>query len=78
MKRYISLLMGLLAFIPISAQQSDYYYYYKGNRIDLKVDSTRLYVVSEGALRVKTAASAKNRMADYKISTPTNTSQIFR
>jgi len=71
MKRYISLLMGLLAFIPISAQQSDYYYYYKGNRIDLEVDSTRLYVVSEGALRVKTAASAKNRMADYKISTPT-------
>lgn len=44
MKRYISLLMGLLAFIPISAQQSDYYYYYKGNRIDLEVDSTRFHV----------------------------------
>jgi len=67
MKRYISLLMSLLAFIPISAQQSDYYYYYKGNRIDLEVDSTRLYVVSEGMLSAKATASAKTRMADYNV-----------
>lgn len=68
MKRYISFLMGLLAFIPISAQQSEYYYYYKGNRIDLNVDSTRLYVVSEGTLQEKEAASANTRMADYNVS----------
>lgn len=71
MKRYIYLLMGILGFVPIWAQQSDYYYYYKGNRIDLEVDSTHLYVVSEGTLQVKTAASAATRMADYNISTST-------
>ena len=48
MKRDLSLLMGILGFVPILAQQSGYYYYYKGERIDLTVDSTRLYVVSEG------------------------------
>lgn len=51
MKRYISLLMGILGFIPILAQQSEYYYYYNGNRIDLEVDSTHFYVVSEGELQ---------------------------
>ncbi len=71
MKRYISLLMGLLAFIPISAQQSDYYYYYKGNRIDLEVDSTRLYVVSEGELQEKAKASVSTRTVDYTINSST-------
>lgn len=71
MKRYISLLMGLLVFIPISAQQSEYYYYYKGNRIDLEVDSTRLYVVSEGALQARTTASANTRTVDYAINSST-------
>ena len=65
MKRYISFLMGLLAFIPISAQQSEYYYYYKGNRIDLNVDSTRLYVVSEGVLEQQN--TSRISVADYKI-----------
>lgn len=71
MKRYISLLLGILAFIPILAQQSDYYYYYRGNRIDLEVDSTRLYVVSEGTLQTKATALLSTRMADYNISTST-------
>lgn len=65
MKRYISLLMGLLAFIPTSAQQSDYYYYYKGNRIDLEVDSTRLYVVSEGMLEQQN--TSRTSSANYNI-----------
>lgn len=69
MKRYISLLMGLLAFIPISAQQSDYYYYYKGNRIDLEVDSTRLYVVSEGELQPQTGTYVRSISYDVKSST---------
>ena len=70
MKRYISLLLGILAFVPISAQQSDYYYYYKGNRIDLEVDSTRLHVVSEGLLQAE-ATTARIRMANYDISAST-------
>lgn len=48
MKRHLSLIMGILGFVPILAQQSGYYYYYKGERIYLTVDSTRLFVVSEG------------------------------
>ena len=45
--------MTILGFVPILAQQSDYYYYYKGSRIDLAVDSTRLFVVSEGEFQPK-------------------------
>ena len=63
MKRYLSLLMVILGFVPILAQQSDYYYYYKGNRIDLTVDSTRLYVVSEGELQLQSTT----RSADPQI-----------
>lgn len=72
MKRIYSLLLvGILAFIPIWAQQSDYYYYYKGERIVLPVDSTRLYVVSEGELQTKNEASANIRMANYNIKAST-------
>lgn len=68
MKRIYSLLLvGILAFIPIWAQQSDYYYYYKGERIVLPVDSTRLYVVSEGELQTKNEASANIRMANCNV-----------
>ncbi len=66
MKRHVFLLVGLLAFIPILAQQSDYYYYYKGNRIDLEVDSTRLCVVSEGGLQLQN--SINTRIENYSIS----------
>ena len=69
MKRFISLLMGILGFIPILAQQSEYYYYYNGNRIDLEVDSTHLYVVSEGEFQPK--SSAYTRSAEYTISSIT-------
>lgn len=69
MKRYLSLLMGILGFVPILAQQSDYYYYYKGNRIDLIVDSTRLYVVSEGELQPQMSTYA--RAAEYTVSNTT-------
>lgn len=69
MKRYLSLLMGILGFVPILAQQSDYYYYYKGNRIDLTVDSTRLYVVSEGELQPQMSTYA--RAAEYTVSNTT-------
>ena len=65
MKRYISLLMGILGFIPILAQQSEYYYYYNGNRIDLEVDSTHFYVVSEGEFQSQ--SSVMMRSSDYKI-----------
>ena len=65
MKRYISLLMGILGFIPILAQQSEYYYYYNGNRIDLEVDSTHLYVVSEGEFQPQSSTYA--RSAEYTI-----------
>lgn len=65
MKRYISLLMGILGFIPILAQQSEYYYYYDGNRIDLDVDSTHLYVVSESEFQPK--SSSYTRSAEYTI-----------
>ena len=66
MKRYLSLLMGILGFVPILAQQSDYYYYYKGERINLTVDSTRLYVVSEGKFQPQ--STARTRTAEYNIS----------
>lgn len=66
MKRYISLLMGILGFVPILAQQSDYYYYYKGERIYLTVDSTRLYVVSEGEFQPQ--GTARSRATEYTIS----------
>lgn len=69
MKRYISLLMGILGFIPILAQQSEYYYYYNGNRIDLTVDSTRLNVVSEGEFRPQMSTYA--RAAEYTVSNVT-------
>lgn len=69
MKRYISFLMGILGFVPILAQQSDYYYYYKGNRIDLEVDSTRLNVVSEGEFRPQMSTYA--RAAEYTVSNVT-------
>lgn len=69
MKRYISLLLGILVFIPILAQQSDYYYYYKGERVYLTVDSTRLYVVSEGEFQSQTSTYA--RVAEYGISSST-------
>lgn len=69
MKRYISFLMGILGFVPILAQQSDYYYYYKGNRIDLTVDSTRLNVVSEGEFRPQMSTYA--RAAEYIVSNVT-------
>lgn len=66
MKRIYSLLLvGILAFIPIWAQQSDYYYYYKGNSIDLPVDSTRLYIVSKGEL--KPQSSKDSYATDYSI-----------
>ncbi|MBR5841226.1 MAG: S8 family serine peptidase [Bacteroidaceae bacterium] len=58
MRRYISLLLGILGFVPIIAQQSDYYYYYNGERIDLTVDSTRLFVVSEGEFQPQSTARA--------------------
>ena len=66
MKRYISLLMAILGFVPILAQQSEYYYYYKGERINLTVDSTRLYVVSEGKFQPQ--STARTRTAEYNIS----------
>lgn len=69
MKRYFSLLMGVLGFVPILAQQSDYYYYYKGNRIDLTVDSTRLYVVSEGEFQPQ--ISSYTRTVEYTVSNTT-------
>ena len=74
MKRYISLLMGILGFIPILAQQSEYYYYYKGNRIDLIVDSTRLYVVSEGEFQPQSCTYA--RASQYNVS-HSSRSQIY-
>ena len=56
--------MGILGFVPILAQQSDYYYYYKGERINLTVDSTRLYVVSEGELQPQsTTRSVESQVA---------------
>lgn len=66
MKRYLSLLMGILGFVPILAQQSEYYYYYKGERIALTVDSTRLYVVTEGEFQPQSAARANT--VKYNIS----------
>ena len=66
MKRYLSLLMGILGFVPILAQQSEYYYYYKGERITLTVDSTRLYVVTEGEFQPQSAARANT--VKYNIS----------
>lgn len=69
MKRYISFLMGILGFVPILAQQSEYYYYYNGNRIDLEVDSTRLNVVSEGEFRPQMSTYA--RAAEYTVSNVT-------
>ena len=63
MKRYLSLLLGILGFVPILAQQSDYYYYYKGNRINLSIDSTRLYVVSNGEFQQQSTT----RTMDYSI-----------
>lgn len=74
MKRYIILLMGILGFIPILAQQSEYYYYYKGNRIDLIVDSTRLYVVSEGEFQPQSCTYA--RASQYNVS-HSSRSQIY-
>ena len=64
MKRYISLLVGILGLVPIFAQKSDYSYYNKGNRIDLTIDSTRLFVVSEGELKLQ---NAKTRAVEYNI-----------
>ena len=63
MRRYISLLLGILVFVPILAQQGDYYYYYKGNRVYLTVDSTRLYVVSNGEYQ----SQSKARTAEPRI-----------
>lgn len=60
MRRYISLLLGILGFVPILAQQSDYYYYYNGERIDLTVDSTRLYVVSNGKFQLTNTYSSSD------------------
>ena len=74
MKRYIILLMGILGFIPILAQQSEYYYYYKGNRIDLEVDSTHLYVVSEGEFQPQSRTNA--RASQYNVSYSSQ-SQIY-
>ena len=74
MKRYIILLMGILGFIPILAQQSEYYYYYKGNRIDLEVDSTHLYVVSEGEFQPQSCTYA--RASQYNVS-HSSRSQIY-
>lgn len=65
MKRYIYILMGILGFVPIWAQQSDYYYYYEGERIYLTVDSTRLYVVSEGEFQPQGSVNA--RSANYSV-----------
>ena len=66
MKRYLSLLMGILGFVPILAQQSDYYYYYKGERIYLTVDSTRLFVVSEGEFQPQ--ETTRTSATEYNIS----------
>ena len=60
MKRYLSFLLGILGFVPILAQQSDYYYYYKGNRINLSIDSTRLYVVSNGECHPQNISKSSN------------------
>lgn len=65
MKRYISLLVGILGLIPILAQQSEYYYYYKGNRIDLTVDSFHICVISAGEYQSRN--SEKMRTSDCKI-----------
>ncbi len=66
MKRYIYLLVGILGFVPIWAQQSDYYYYYKGERIYLDVDSTHLHVISTDELEPQDASLS--RAARYRIS----------
>ena len=66
MKRYIYILMGILGFVPIWAQQSDYYYYYKGERIYLDVDSTHLHVISTDELEPQDASLS--RAARYRIS----------
>lgn len=66
MKRYLSLLMCILGFVPILAHQSEYYYYYKDERIDLTVDSTRLFVVTEGELQPQNAA--RSNTIKYNIS----------
>ena len=67
MKRYLSLLLGLLGFVPILAQQSDYYYYYKGNRINLSVDSTRFYVVSNGEFQPTSTYSSSNLIVSKSV-----------
>ena len=66
MRRYLSLLLGILGFVPICAQKSDFYYYNKGNRIDLTVDSTHLFVVSEGKLQLQN--TARTRAMEYDVS----------
>ena len=66
MKRHLSLLMGILGFVPIWGQQSDYYYYYKGERIYLTVDSTRLFVVSEGEFQPQ--GTTRTGITEYNIS----------
>ena len=71
MKRYLSLLLSILGIIPIFAQKSDYFYYNKGNRIDLTIDSTRLFVVSEGELKLQ---NTNTRAVEYNIC---NTSKSF-
>lgn len=69
MKRYIYLLVCILGIVPIWAQQSDYYYFYRGERIYLPVDSTRLYVVSEGEFQPQGSSNA--RTVSYNISNST-------
>lgn len=66
MKRYLSFLISILGFVPILAVQGDYYYYYKGERIYLTVDSTCLFVVSEGEFQPQEAT--RIHTAEYNIS----------
>ena len=46
----MTLWVGILGLLPLMAQQSAYFYYYKEKIVPLTVDSTRLVVVSEGEL----------------------------
>lgn len=46
----MTLWVGILSLLPLMAQQSAYFYYYKDKIVPLTVDSTRLVVVSEGEL----------------------------
>lgn len=75
MKRHTIILICMLFSVIVQAQQtasSDYFYYYKGKKVHLAVDSSHITIVTEGELPVSTLRNANTFLIEKSVRSNTD------